>query len=223
MPNRGKTDSLDFQLAKARIQARYYGNPKNNIAYFTDKLDKKRYAYIEAAQYGLALSFMANEDYSEANKIITDLLKQDPENLFYLDVMTDLALAMKQGDRAIEQLQQHHKRMPHNQVIALNLANAHIQTENYQAAIDLLKDFLLVKPDHFLALQLLSDAYGENQQMLEMHQSKAEIYAAVGAYPRAIDELHSAYNFAHERKLEKQRIRARIDQFREEQNRLKNL
>ena len=56
-----------------------------------------------------------------------------------------------------------------------------------------------------------------------MHQVKAEIYALVAAYPGAIDELHNAYNFASERALEKQRIRARIDQFRSAQERLQTL
>ena len=223
LPNRGINDSVNFQLAKARIQARYYGTAKNNIKYFQNQLDKRRYASIQAAKYGLALSYMADEQYEQANAIINQLMKTDPENLFYLDVYTDLSIELASADKALALLAEQNSRMPHNQVITLNLANAHIKLGNHQQAISILKDFLLVKPDNFLALQLLSDAYGENQQMLEMHQSKAEIYAAVGAYPRAIDELHNAYNYAHERKLEKQRIRARIDQFREEQNRLKNL
>ena len=223
LPNRGVVDSLNFQLAKARIQARYYGNAKNNITYFQTQIEKQRYAYREAADYGLALSYMRNEQYDKALEMIVELLDADPENLFYLDVYTDLSIELKQSKQAIAKLEELNQRMPHNQVITLNLANAEIKRENFDSGISILKDFLLVKPDNFLALQLLSDAYGENQQMLEMHQSKAEIYAAVGAYPRAIDELHNAYNFAHERKLEKQRIRARIDQFREEQDRLKNL
>ena len=223
LPNRGKLDSLNFQLAKARIQARYYGNAKNNIRYFQNQLDKQRYRYKQAADYGLALSYMANEQYEKAQTIIKSLMDEDPENLFYLDVFTDLSIELKQTDKAIVKLEERNERMPHNQVITLNLANALISKKDFAQGTSILKDFLLVHPNHFLALQLLSDAYGENQQMLEMHQSKAELFAQVGAYQRAIDELHSAYNFAHDRKLEKQRIRARINQFRDAQNRLKNL
>lgn len=222
-PQRRVNESLSFHLVKARIQARYYSNATNNIIYFNDQLKRNSYVFREAAEYGLALSFLANEEYLKADVIISKLLRNDPENLFYIDTMTDVALAQKQYDRAIALLSKHVARTPRNRVLALNLANAQIEAENYKEATVILKDYLLVNPNHFLSLQLLADAYGENGQMLEMHQSKAEVYVSVAAYDRAIDELHSAYNFALERKLEKQRIRARIDQLREARNRLKSL
>jgi len=74
-----------------------------------------------------------------------------------------------------------------------------------------------------LAHDLLSDAYRSSGQKLEMHQVKAEVYALVAAYPRAIDELHTAYNYAGERNIEQKRIRARIEQFRTAQERLQSL
>jgi predicted Zn-dependent protease len=74
-----------------------------------------------------------------------------------------------------------------------------------------------------LANELLSDAYLSSGQKLEMHQVKAEVYALVAAYPRAIDELHTAYNYANNRNIEQQRIRARIEQFRTAQERLQTL
>lgn len=222
-PPRRIAPSLSFHLAKTRIIARYYGNPKDNITYFRSALEKENYVFREAAQYGLALALYENEKYGEARKIINSLREGDRENLFYLDTSTDILLALKQYDQAISQLEAQHKLVPLNRVVALNLANAKIKAGKHDDATSLLKDFLLVNPDNYLALQLLSDAYSESQQMLEMHQSKAEVYALVGAYSRAIDELHNAYNFATERKLEKQRIRARIGQLREERNRLKTL
>ena len=107
--------------------------------------------------------------------------------------------------------------------MVLNLANVLIKDKQYGKAISLLKDFLLLKPSNMLAYDLLSDAYLAGQQPLEMHQVKAEVFALVAAYPRAIDELQSAYNFAGDKKLEKQRIRARIEQFRDAQEKLRTL
>ena len=105
----------------------------------------------------------------------------------------------------------------------LNLANILIQDKQYAKGIALLKDFLLLNPNNMLAYDLLGDAYRGNQQPLEMHQIKAEVYAQVAAYPRAIDELQSAYNFADNKQIEKQRIRARIEQFRDAQEKLRAL
>ncbi|MGS2719951.1 beta-barrel assembly-enhancing protease [Paraglaciecola aestuariivivens] len=216
-------ESLPFHLAKARVTARYYGNPKNNIAYFSAQLDNQSYVFKQAAEYGLAISHFENEAYQAANTIIQKLLARDPDNLFYLDLYTDIAMQIDQAQQAIERLSAHIVHTPHNPVLTLNLANILIKNNQIERAIALLKDYLLVNPENMLAYQLLSDAYRNSQQSLEMHQVKAEIYALVAAYPRAIDELHTAYNFANDRKIEKQRIRARIEQFRTAQERLQTL
>ncbi|MFT4939065.1 MAG: putative Zn-dependent protease [Paraglaciecola sp.] len=222
-PARNVPVSINFQLAKARILARFYANPTRNIEYFSMLLDKENYELKEAAQYGLALSYLAAEQTDNAKTLIGELLADSPGNLFYLDTYTDIAIATKDFQAAIERLTKRAKLTPHNRVLSLNLANIKIKAEQFDEATNILKDYLLVNPSNLLAYQLLSDAYGENQQKLEMHQTKAEVYALTSAYSRAIDELHSAYNFAGSRELEKQRIRARIEQMRDAENRLKTL
>lgn len=216
-------ESLRFHLAKARIIARYYAKPEYNIEFYTASLAKQAYVFKEAAEYGLALSYLANEKYSQAQNLIISLLEKDPSNLFYLDVYTDIAIETRQFSAAIERLSAELQHAPRNQVLVLNLANALIKDKQYARSIILLKDFLLLNPNSMLAYELLEDAYRGNQQPLEMHQIKAEVYAQVAAYPRAIDELQSAYNFADTKQLEKQRIRARIEQFRDAQEKLRSL
>lgn len=216
-------ESINFHLAKTRILARYYANPKRNIEYFSDILQRQSYVFKRAAEYGLALSYLANEEFKPALKIIDVLLEKHPNNLFYLDTYTDIAIEMNQHQKAIDRLSAQIVHAPFNQVLTLNLANVLIKSGNFDKATSLLKDYLLIKPDNMLAYDLLSDVYRISEQNLEMHQVKAEVYALVAAYPRAIDELHTAYNYADDRKIEKQRIRARIDQFRTAQERLQSL
>ena len=216
-------ESITFHLAKSRILARYYGNPKRNIEYFSDLVKKQRYVFKQAAEYGLALSYLANEQFQPALKLIDGLLLQDPDNLFYLDTYTDISIEMNQHSNAIVRLSAQLVHTPYNQVLTLNLANLLIKTADIERATSLLKDYLLINSDNMLAYELLSDAYRAGEQKLEMHQVKAEIYALAAAYPRAIDELHTAYNYADERKIEQKRIRARIEQFRTAQERLQSL
>lgn len=216
-------ESLSFHLAKSRILARYNGTAEQNIAYFKAVLDNRRYQFKQAASYGLALAYLADEQYADAQELIDDLLQHDPDNLFYLDTFTDLALATNKIKQAIDILSARAKHTPLNRVLTLNLANALVKNKQFPEAIRLLKDYLLVEPNNMLAHQILADAYGESQQKLEMHQTNAEVFALAGSYPRAIDELHSAYNYASIRELEKQRIRARIEQLRESQTKLESL
>ncbi|MFQ3236645.1 MAG: putative Zn-dependent protease, partial [Paraglaciecola sp.] len=222
-PGGSKAESLTFHLAKSRIQARYYGTPDTNITYFAALLDNKGYEFEQAAAYGLALSYLGAEQYNAAQEIIDNLLRSDADNLFYLDTYTDIALATNQFERAIDILSSRAEYTPRNSVLTLNLANAMVKNNQINDAIRLLKDYLLVKPNNLLAHQILSDAYGQSQQKLEMHQINAEVYALAASYPQAIDELHNAYNYASSRELEKQRIRARIEQFRASQTRMESL
>ncbi|WP_339899686.1 M48 family metalloprotease [Paraglaciecola polaris] len=216
-------ESLSFHLAKSRILARYYATPEYNINYFETSLERGSYAFKAASEYGLALAYLANEENQKAQKLIDNLLVSDPRNLFYLDTYTDIALATGRTEDAIEKLTAQATLTPRNRVITLNLANALVKNKQYDLAVRILKDYLLIAPDNMLAHQILTDAYTESKNKLEMHQTKAEVYALAASYPRAIDELHHAYNYAGAQNIEKQRIRARIEQFREYQTRLESL
>lgn len=215
--------SLPFHLIKARVQARYMFNPDYNVADFSDKIGKTTGTKNKAMRYGLALSYLANEQPQQAEKALEPLLKEDPENLFYVDLATDVFIAMNRHDQAIANLESISKKIPRNRVISLNLANAAIEKGDFDKAIEVLNDYLLINPDHSLSLQLLIEAHGQSQSFLEMHQTKAEYFVLLAAYPNAIDELHTAYNFAEGNNIERQRIRARIEQLREKQKRLKTL
>lgn len=215
--------SLPFHLVKARIKARYSNNPEYNVRDFSEALQKTTGVKQKAMRYGLAISLLADEQFVAAKKTLEPLLKEDPESLYYLDVATDIDIAMNRHDQAIKNLESLSTKIPRNRVISLNLANAAIKKKDFNKAVQVLNDYLLVNPGHPLSYQLLIEAHGESQSFLEMHQSKAEYYGLLAAYPNAIDELHTAYNFADDNHIERQRIRARIEQFREKQKRLKTL
>jgi predicted Zn-dependent protease len=220
---RNVPESLTFHLVKSRIIARYEGNPLRNLNYFGYQVKEKKYVFREAALYGLALSYFESEQYASASQILTELLSNDTENLFYLDAMTDVLIAQQEPKAAIEMLTPLWRFKPQNQVLALNLANAMIKAEQYSQAIRILRDLLLVDPEQFLSYSLLIDAYIATGQKRQMYRASAERFALLLAYPKAIDELQFAYNETGMDFLEKQRIKARIEQFRSEIETLERL
>jgi len=56
-----------------------------------------------------------------------------------------------------------------------------------------------------------------------MHMYKAEVYALLGGYSKAVDELQTSYSFLEEQPLMQKRVKARILQLQEEEKRLKRL
>ncbi len=215
--------SLNFALAKARIVARYTEDNGNSEHYFNGLLEQNNVIAQKAGQYGTVLLKIGQEKYQQAEDILLPLLEDDPDNLFYLDTQTDILLAKNKGQEAVDLLTPLLLKMPRNRVLSLNMANALFSLKKYERGTQILKDYLLVNPEHTLTYQLLIDAYAQTKQMLEMHQTRAEFYALLSVYPKAIDELQSAYNYTHDNTLEKQRIRARIEQFRDEDRKLKKL
>jgi predicted Zn-dependent protease len=215
--------SLQFELAKSRIQARYQGNSKDNISFFKQRLYNKKYKLKAAAEYGLAVSLFENKQYQSAKKILKSLNNQDKHNLFYIDVLTDVYIALKEYDEALAMLANLALYMPNNQVISLNYANALLSAGKYEQAATVLQDFLLVNPGNFIAYDLLTSVYRKQNKKGLMHTAKAEVLALLGGYSKAIDELQTSYNLVEEQPLLQKRIKARILQFQEQENKLKRL
>jgi predicted Zn-dependent protease len=222
-PARQLAPSLSFELAKSRIQARYQGKPKDNISYFKQQLDKKKYTLKAAANYGLAISYFEDKQYQSAKELLESLQKQDKHNLFYIDVLTDVYLGLKEYDKALTMLANLALYMPNNQVISLNYSNALLSAGNYQEAATVLQDFLLVNPDNFIAYDILTTVYRKQGKIGLMHTAKAEVLALLGGYSKAVDELQTSYNLVEEQPLLQKRIKARILQFQEQENKLKRL
>ncbi|MFT4966877.1 MAG: putative Zn-dependent protease [Colwellia sp.] len=222
-PARPLPPSLDFELTKARLKARYQGDPKGNISFFKQQLTKKRFAIKAAAQYGLALSYFENKQTTEALQLLETLKQNDKNNLFYVDALTDVYIANNQTAKAIKMLERLNLFMPNNQVVSLNYANALLKVKEYDLAAQILQDFLLVNPGNFIAYDILTTLYRAQEKTGLMHMSKAEVMALLGAYSKAVDELQTSYAFLEEQPLMQKRVKARILQFQEQENRLKRL
>lgn len=222
-PARPLPPSLDFELTKARLKARYQGDARSNISFFTQQLTQKSYTIEAAAQYGLALSYFENKQTTEALQLLESLKQGDANNLFYVDALTDVYIANKQTTKAISMLKQLNLFMPNNQVVSLNYANALLADKEYDLGVQILQDFLLVNPNNFIAYDILTTLYRSQGKTGLMHMSRAEVLALLGAYPKAVDELQTSYNFLEEQPLLQKRVKARILQLQEQENRLRRL
>ena len=222
-PIRHLPPSLNFELAKSRIQARYQNNAIDNIAYFKRQISKQTYSLQAAAQYGLALSYFEHGEYQKTKSILELLHKEDKNNLFYIDALTDTYLSLTEYESALTMLAELTLLMPNNQVISLNYGNALLSAKRYDEAVKVIQDFLLFNPDNFIAYDILTNIYrAQNKQGL-MRITQAEVLALVGAYKKAVDELQTSYDFFEDQPLLQKRIKARILQFQEQENRLKQL
>lgn len=217
-PERQLAPSLDFELAKMRIRVRYASRAANDLHLdLLAEQKKPQHPNQEAAiQYGLALTLFRLERYQEALDYLQPLREQDVFNLFYLDTLTDIYLQLDQGEQAIAVLTQEFMRRPNNSVITLNLAYAANHIGDYDLSRRVLNNFIIYNKNDLLAWNLLYEAQQKDGRTVEMHEALAEIFALRGNFRHAIEELHSAISkLTEEKSLNRQRLSARIDQFRE--------
>ncbi|MCH1931829.1 M48 family metalloprotease [Shewanella sp. A25] len=209
-------DSLNFQLAKARIQVRFSSyNDQAVLGLFEKQLSTQNYGFKEAALYGKALALFRLKRFAESEKIIDELLKIDSDNLFFLDTKTDLLNERREYAQGISLLEAQRKMKPTSQVINANLANLYIEADQPEKAIPLLEDMIFLDKQNQLPYQLLNLAYKKLGNQGMEYYSNAEIMALGANYKGAIDQLNFAYRASENNPLQMARIEARIRQFKQ--------
>lgn len=212
--------SLEFALAKSRVQARYTGD-KTNSEFESMRTSRDPIAQ-QAGQYGLAIRALDNGNTDLAYELMHPLLERSPDNSFYIDVQTDILLAKEDYETVLNWLRGKYIQQPTEPVITLNFANAALKARDMSLAEKLLRDFLLKQPNHTLALDLLTEVYERSGKRAAMYETRAEALALRGNFRLAIDQLHTAHNHT-DNDLTHKRLNARIDQIRSLEQQVKSL
>ena len=98
-------------------------------------------------------------------------------NLFVVDLLTDIDLKEHAYQSAINRLNGLYKRMPRNKAVVVNLANAYIQSGQNRSAIRIIRDYLKRDRSYPLSYTLLTEAYLKSGNRCEALQSQGEDYA----------------------------------------------
>ncbi|WP_456298994.1 beta-barrel assembly-enhancing protease [Neiella marina] len=224
-PRRAYPVSVDFQFAKARVEARYSGkSSKVMVQEFQRRVDKKEGRLVDAAVYGLALAQFDDGNGKQAARTIAPLLKKYPRNLFVIDAITDIDMETGNGERAEARLNDFYQYMPNNQVITLNYANILIKRNKADKAIELLNRFRVKHSENMVALALLSDAYLKQGNTGQHYSVKADRLALMLQYEQAIAMLERALHATpDDNNIEIVKLEAKVRQYRNDLAKLKAL
>lgn len=218
------SENLNFHLVKARIGVRFNQQElrtKQAIAQNT-KLTGSPVRY-QAHQYTLALLAFEAKEYAKAEKIIDALRKGDPNNLYYIDTLSDIYLESNQVDKATKMLAHFSNLMPNNQVVALNYASALLKAERYDLAVEVIDDYLNTDRDNISAWGLKHQIHQNAKHSVERFIAKAELAALYGNYKGALNDMYKAHNLIKNDDITQARVEARIKQLRFSRDNLKKL
>ncbi|OCG06366.1 hypothetical protein A9G15_10905 [Gilliamella apis] len=212
------TPSLNYYLAKARI-AILMSNKTNARLLIEDYRKLNNEQSKIAVIYANALVDYNNNNYPKAKQQLQPLLDNDPNNIWYIDLMTDIDLALNNSSAAITRLQSALKRSPDSSALQLNLANAYVKARNYQQAVSLLHRYTFDHSDDTNGWDLLITAYGGLKSRAQEMSAQAESVALEGKFPDAIRLLTNAKTQAKGNQTLIAKIDARINQLKQLQKR----
>ncbi|GKW23386.1 M48 family metallopeptidase [Pectobacterium polonicum] len=212
--------SQDFLFAKIRTFG-MYGSPDRPL---NDDLlvqwEKGNVREQLAAKYGRAIQLYQAKKYDDARNVLQPLLSSAPENPWFLDMMTDIDLGQSRATQAIARLQ-NVPGIQANPVLQLNLANAYVEGKQPAAASKILYRYTYAHPDDSNGWELLAQAAAAQGQRAEELAARAESLALNGQLDQSIRLLSNASSLVKLGSLEQARYDARIDQFRQLQQRFR--
>ncbi|HDY7988937.1 TPA: M48 family metallopeptidase [Vibrio vulnificus] len=205
--------SLDYHLTRARIVARYAGIDADAAMDWFARTEKKATPDLKPAfEYGRALVHLDKKELDQAETILARLIKNEGNNPFYLDALSDLYIEQKQPEKAIAMLKSALERIPNNKVLTINYANALLEADKTEEAIRVLQRYTHDNPEDTNGWHLLSRANIAIGNSGEDLASRAEILALQANWNKAIQYYTQASQLAELGSLQQARYDARIDQ-----------
>lgn len=213
--------SQDYYMAKVRALG-MYSTGKNQLSDdLLNELSKGNARQQAAAEYGKAVQFLQASSYENAKKIIAPLLAKQPNNVWYLDIMTDINIGLKQPQQAITLLLAAGGAASKSPVVQLNLAYAYVEAKQPANASRILNRYTWDHKDDPNGWDLLAQASAAQGLTDEEQAARAESLALSGQLDQAIRSLTSASANVPLGSLKQARYDARIDQLRQLQQRFR--
>ncbi len=216
-PEKKILSSLEYHLAKARVLVRHLNYSQKTVKTWLINQRKEQTALpITAEHYLLSLLALDNGELDQAEKYLKPLLEHDPNNRFYLDLITDIDIQKKRPDIAIQRLNQARKYTPENATLRLNLINAHLENNDPKAAESLLIRYTSDHPTDTNGWYLLMKAHANQQQRDGELAAQGEIKALNGKWQQAINHYTQASRTPNIHYLDQARYLARLQQLYQE-------
>ncbi|MCK9381430.1 MAG: M48 family metalloprotease [Sulfuritalea sp.] len=191
-PYKQVTDSLEFQLVRAKLRAQE-GTSRDAVTEFETRLKDRNFAGSEAAMhYGLAQALVRDGKLAAADKELGELRR-----LKVVSPMIETFAAqmrLKQGDAAgaVKLLRAAQPRYPQERPIAYGLVEALLEAGLPSEAIKVTEDELLSYPSDAKMHGLQAKTYALLGKRLQQHRAQAEAYALLGQVPAAVEQLELA-------------------------------
>jgi len=201
----GVTDSLRYQLMRARVQLIYEDTPGLAAKRFRAMLAEN--PKLDAARYGLALAQIKGGQHKQARESLQPLLLKAPDDVTYNLAQIELDIASSRLPEAQNRIERQLGLYPDSYPLKqarIDLLMKQSRTQDAERALD---ELLKSRPKDPDIWYLVAEVRGLSGNTIGLHQARAEFFALVGDYDQAIEQL----DFAKRRATNNFQLASRID------------
>ncbi len=183
---------------------------------FTAAVNDRRFANEPGARYGLALSYLRNKEYKQAEAEIALLRAGKIESPMIETLAARARLLQGDAEGALALLRSALARYPHRRSILYSTLGAMQDLGRYQAVLATLAEPLRLYPREAKLHEARARAYASLGKRLLQHEAQAEVYLLQGNLPAAIEQLQFAQGAGDGNFYELSVVDARLKELRAE-------
>ena len=188
LPYRQVTDSLEFQLMRAKIRSAQ-DTPQEALAFFEESLGERKYLSEAAGRYGLVSALMRVKAYPRAGRELVTLRKSLPDNPAVDALAARYYVATGDVNAAFQIYRDALKSHPGYRALVYDYAELLLSNRQAGEALKLVESRLQYSVSDYHMYQLQAKCYAALGKRLSQHRASAEAYYRLGNVRAAIEQL----------------------------------
>ena len=172
LPVQRRGDDVNFSLVRERLASLLVQDYNSTKRIYENKLAKYQHKNVPVSlKFGYALILSKLGHFSEAEEILGDLSKHDPDNLFFSLALAETYIADNKPRIAIDMLKEPYRLNPGSDSITLIYARALLEDKQVKKALDILYEHLPKIEKEPSIYELIAEAQSKEGLYKEVHES----------------------------------------------------
>ena len=184
------SSSPEYQMMRARVQIYYADTPATAVTLFQDRINRGDRS--DAAFYGLAIAHAKAGRFSEALESSKLLHQKKPDSLLLAISYAEILVMAGNNREAIDLLNGLLEINPDNQPMSMMLSKAYTNERRFLESVEVLKTQSVLHPNDHDIWYELAEISGLAGDVIGVHLARAEFFALVGNYRKAVEHLEYA-------------------------------
>ena len=218
---KGIVDSLYYQLIRARVQLTFEDTPGLALKRFRSMLTDD--PSLDAARYGLVLALIRSSKLDEAQSNLDVLLDKVPNSIIYNLAAIDINLSRSQFAQANKRVDALLQRNPNNFPLRSAKYEIQLKQKDIAGAEKTINQILKQRPNDPDIWFEVAEVRGLANDIIGLHEARAEFFSRVGDYTQAIEQLDYAKKRANNNFPRAARIDARQQVLIKEEQAIKKM